>query len=329
MLLKKIHCLYFKNYTAIELNFSDQLNFFVGNNGSGKTNLLDAMHYLSLTKSAFNLADTQNIQHGADFFSVTGHFFKDKTNHDLQCIVKKNQKKIFKINQQPYDKLSDHIGLFPMVLLTPNDKDLIRGGGEARRSFFDSVLCQLDSHYLHTLMQYNHLLKQRNRLLKLHASGAPLDEDLLHTYSQQLLPLGRMIFEARKKFMQTFYTSFQHYHAWVTAADEAVACDYQSALAEPDFEQRFFKSISQDLALQRTTMGIHLDDFVFTLQGYLLKKNFENFFLIFFNNTLQVMVGFIFEKMTSYRKKICAMLNILRVCQIKSTFGQRQVMHGI
>ncbi|MCG8339842.1 MAG: DNA replication and repair protein RecF [Cytophagales bacterium] len=272
MLLKKVECIHFKNYASIGLNFSAQLNFIVGENGAGKTNLLDAIHYLSLTKSAFNLVDAQNIRHGEDFCSVQGDFLKERKGYSIQCIFQKNTKKVVKNNGKAYEKLSDHIGLFPIVLITPDDKDVIKEGNEIRRKFFDSILCQLDSSYLQTLIQYNHILKQRNSLLKAHTERGVLDHDLLTAYNHQLFPLGKKIGEARKKFTEVFHTSFIRHYQYIVEANERVHLTYKSEVVDPNFEQHFLDNLPQDLLLQRTTMGIHRDDFVFTINGYPLKK---------------------------------------------------------
>ncbi|MEM9417371.1 MAG: DNA replication and repair protein RecF [Bacteroidota bacterium] len=256
----------------MELAFAAQLNFIVGPNGVGKTSLLDAIYYLSLTKSAFNAVDSQHIQHGQTAFAVEGHFVKEGKDYALKCVFKQPGGKLFTNNDKPYDKLRDHIGLFPVVLTTPYDMDLIRGGSETRRRFFDSILCQLDRTYLDTLLQYQHLLKQRNGLLRLHKEVGRLDRDLLASYDQQLLPLARQLFEARATFIQRFTPSFQKHYQYFVAAEEAVQLAYVSEVAAPDFEQKFGDSLAQDLALQRTTRGIHRDDIQFTLNDHPLKK---------------------------------------------------------
>lgn len=272
MHLTKLRCAHFKNYKAIELAFAAQLNFIVGANGAGKTSLLDAIHYLSLTKSAFNSIDAQNIQHGETAFAVAGQFIKADHPYDLQCVFHQQNGKTLKRNHKPYEKLRDHIGLFPIVLTTPYDIDLIRGGSEVRRKFFDSLLCQLDREYLDQLAKYQHLLKQRNSLLRLHKEGRGLDRDLLTAYNEQLLPLNKYLFAARQAFIQQFYPLFQkHYHYFV-AAEETVQLTYVSEVGSADFEERFLSSLPQDILLQRTTMGAHRDDFNFTLNGHSLKK---------------------------------------------------------
>lgn len=272
MLLQKLRCLHFKNYASIALEFAAQLNCIVGANGAGKTNLLDAIHYLSLTKSAFNSIDAQNILHGEETLAIQGHFSKEDKGYDVQCVVQRDQGKTFKTNGKAYEKLRDHIGRFPVVLTTPYDTELIQGKSEVRRKFFDSILCQLDSTYLSTLMQYQQVLKQRNSLLRMHQERSWLDQDLLRSYDHQLLPLGRSIYEARKAFIAVFYPSFQAHYQYFVAAAEKVDLAYESAVASLDFEQQYLDNLQQDLVAQRTTLGVHRDDFIFTLDGYPLKK---------------------------------------------------------
>lgn len=271
MLLQRLRCYRFKNYASIELAFATQLNCIIGANGAGKTNLLDAIHYLSWTKSAFNLMDTQNILHGEDALAIQGHFHKAGKRYDVQCVVQREQGKTLTTNGKAYEKLRDHIGHFPIVLTTPYDTDLIRGKSEVRRRFFDSILCQLDSTYLHTLVQYQQVLKQRNSLLRMYPPKG-FDQDLLRSYDHQLLPLAKSIYEARKTFVATFYPSLQAHYQYLVAAPEAVGLAYTSEVAHPDFEQQYWDNLPQDLVAQRTTLGAHRDDFVFTLDDYSLKK---------------------------------------------------------
>jgi len=256
----------------MEATFAPQLNFIVGANGAGKTTLLDAIHYLSLTKSAFVSTDALHIHHGQEAFAVAGQFVKGEGVYDLQCIFHQHNGKILKSNDKPYEKLRDHIGRFPVVMTTPYDMDLIRGGSEVRRKFFDSLLCQLDRAYLDQLARYQYLLKQRNGLLRQHKDRQRLDPDLLTIYDQQLLPLGYALFTARKAFIAQFYPMFQKYYHYFVAAEEAVELHYVSEVAAVDFEAQFHQRLPQDLLLQRTTMGIHRDEVHFTLNGHALKK---------------------------------------------------------
>jgi DNA replication and repair protein RecF len=272
MLLRKLRCAHFKNHSAVELNFSAQLNFIVGPNGAGKTTLLDGIHYLSLTKSALNTVDTQNIQYGQEAFAVEGNFMKQEKSYTVKCTFQKHGGKCFQIDGKPYERLRDHIGLFPIVLTTPYDMDLIRGGSEGRRKFFDTLLCQLDRSYLHTLLQYQQLLKQRNSLLRAYKAAWKVDQDLLAFYEQRLLPLGQQLFVARSAFIKTFLPSFQNHYRYFVAASEEVQLVYTSEVAFSDFEQKFRDSLPQDLALQRTTKGAHRDELQFLLNGHPIKK---------------------------------------------------------
>ena len=272
MLLKKLRCAHFKNHTAIELAFADQLNVIVGPNGTGKTSLLDGIHYLSLTKSAFNAIDIQNIQHGQEAFAVEGQFVKQDKPYTVQCFFKQHVGKRFHSNGNPYEKLRDHIGLFPIVLTTPYDMDLIRGASERRRKFFDTLLCQLDRSYLNTLLQYQYLLKQRNSLLRRYKVSGQLDRDLLDAYEHRMLPLDKHLFMARSAFIKTFVPSFQKHYQYFVAASEEVQLVYTSEVASPEFAQKFRDSLQQDLALQRTTKGIHRDEILFLLNGHPLKR---------------------------------------------------------
>ncbi|MTI33427.1 DNA replication/repair protein RecF, partial [Xanthovirga aplysinae] len=272
MYLENISLLHFKNYQELKLNFSRQINCFVGGNGSGKTNLLDAIHYLSLTKSAFNTVDSQNIQHNAPYLMVMGDFRKGEQKDQVHCSFQKSQKKVFKLNRQPYEKISDHIGQFPVVLIAPNDTDIIREGSEFRRRFFDAIISQIDPDYLENLMKYNRLLKQRNSLLKQFSDQHYIDYELISTYDVQLLNVGKRIFEGRNLFIQEFNPIFLQHYQNLCETQEEVTLTYSSALQEENFEVDFRNALEKDLVLQRTTKGTHKDDFKFEIEGYPLKK---------------------------------------------------------
>lgn len=272
MYLKKLTCSQFKNYRSFEQSFSQKLNIIVGENGTGKTNLLDAIHYLCLTKSALPTTDHQNIQHGKEGFFLQGTFSKDDTLHEITCRLKKKERKIIQCDDTPYEKLSDHIGLFPLILMNPYDTDLIRGSSSERRRFFDNLLCQLNHEYLNKLIQYNQFLSQRNALLKQHAETKNLDRDLLCFYNQQLLTLGQYLFQQRQHLMEDFLPLFQHYYQQIAQVKEKTSLQYDSHWALPDFEQVFEQQLPKDLLLQRTTMGIHRDDYLWELNDHPLKK---------------------------------------------------------
>lgn len=272
MLLENLSLVNFKNYPSLNITFSPDINCFVGHNGSGKTNLLDAIYYLSMTKSAFNSVDQQNIRHQEAFFSIKGTFSKQEDNITIHCSLKTGQKKVFKKNKKAYEKISEHIGLFPTVLIAPYDTDLIRDGSEFRRKFFDSILAQINQVYLQKLIQYNHLLKQRNSLLKQFAERRYFEKDLLASYDLPLIALGEYIYTERKQFIDLFKPVFLNHFNFISSKKEAPELIYRSDLAHPDFIQRFNDSLKKDLLLQRTTMGIHKDDFDFIIDGNPVKK---------------------------------------------------------
>lgn len=272
MLLQKLRCFHFKNYLDIELSFATQLNCLIGPNGAGKTNLLDAIHYLSLTKSAFNPIDKQNILHDELQMAIQGTFIKLDQAYDVKCLVHREQVKTIETNGKLVDKLRDHLGQFPIVLTTPYDTDLIHGKSEIRRRFFDMILCQVNPDYLHKLIQYQQILKHRNGLLKMNVGRGSLDSALVAAYDQQLLPLGRALHEVRKNFIALFSPLLQQHYQYFVDAPEVIGLQYESDLDTPNFEQTYIDHLSEDIRFQRTVLGIHRDDFVGTLNGYLLKK---------------------------------------------------------
>lgn len=272
MWLKNITLLNFKNYASAELSFSETVNVFVGNNGAGKTNLLDAIHYLCLCKGYFNSIDSHQIKSNEDLFLVQGDFEREEKNEKITCGLKRNQKKQFKRNKKEYDKLANHIGLFPLVMISPNDVNIILDGSEERRRFIDNVISQTDSYYLDELIVYNKHLLNRNSLLKQIAITRKLDVSLLEIFDTQLINSGNKIFEKRKLFMVEFIPLFNKYYSFISEGAEIVALDYQSQLNEKRFDELLANSIDRDRVLERTTTGIHKDDLVFTLSHMPLKR---------------------------------------------------------
>src|SRR5476649_2110344 len=216
MYLKQLSVINFKNYTTAELAFSEGVNAFMGNNGAGKTNLLDAIHYLSLCKSYFNPIDSQQIKQGEEFFIITGNFNKNDNQEAVACSVKRNQKKQFKRNKKDYQRLADHIGLFPLVMVSPYDVSIIIEGSEERRKFIDNVLSQTDNHYLDEVINYNKVLANRNAFLKMIADTGRYDPHLLEVMDEQLVALGNSIFKKRKAFMETFTEIFDRHYQFLT-----------------------------------------------------------------------------------------------------------------
>ncbi|MGV3547815.1 MAG: DNA replication/repair protein RecF [Pedobacter sp.] len=272
MWLKNLTLLNFKNYNTADLNFSKTVNAFVGNNGAGKTNLLDAIHYLCLCKSYFNPIDSQQIKTGEELFLVQGDFDRDDKKEKISCGLKRNQKKSFKRNKKEYDKLADHIGLFPVVMISPYDINLIMDGSEERRRFIDNVISQTDSRYLDQLITYNKHLLNRNALLKQVAITRTLDVALLQILDEQLIVSGNAIFEKRKQFLLDFIPLFDQHYRFLTNDAEQVSLTYQSQLNEQTFENLLAQSIEKDRILERTTTGIHKDELQFEIAGMPMKK---------------------------------------------------------
>lgn len=273
MYLKKLSLVNFKNYDEAELNFIEGANAFTGNNGAGKTNLLDAIHYLSLCKSYFNPIDSQQIKQDRDLFMLQGIFEKNGIDELIACGVKKNQKKQFKRNKKEYQRLADHIGLFPLVMISPNDISLILEGSEERRKFIDTAISLTDTNYLDELIIYNKALQNRNALLKQNNESGKFDGALLEIYDDQLVLSGNKIFEKRKQFMQVFNPVFSQHYQYLTDEAESVALIYESPLLKDDFSTILKKNLERDLFLQRTSLGIHKDELSFVIhQNMPLKK---------------------------------------------------------
>lgn len=270
MFLTSLHLINFKNYAEIKIDFSSKVNVLVGKNGSGKTNLLDAIHYLSLTRSAF-CADNYVLRIGEQFFFLKG-FFQTGTNlGEVSCSNQTGSKKVFKEGVNEYNKLSDHVGKYPVVLIAPDDTELVKEGSEERRKFFDSIISQLDRHYLEALIQYNYALKQRNSLLKMFAETNSFDVIALESYDRILIKSGDVIFNKRKEFISEFTPVFQKYYSFIVANEEAVL-EYKTELDKTDFQAGLNANRQRDLYLQRTNFGVHRDDFHFWLGGGELKK---------------------------------------------------------
>lgn len=273
MFLQKLILSNFKNYSQAELSFSDKINCFVGNNGVGKTNLLDAIHYLSLCKSYFNPVDTQNIRHGEEFFAIHGTCIRAEANSDLlQCIQKKGQRKRFLLNKKEYERLADHIGSFPLVMISPYDRDLINDGSETRRKYIDGVIAQFDRLYLDDLINYNKALFQRNALLKSFAEHHHFDLHSLEIWDEQMTKYGSSIFRARDEFFTRFIPIFRHYYNFISNDREQVDISYQSQLGSESMKELLEKSLHRDRATQYSNVGVHKDDVEFMLGGFPVKK---------------------------------------------------------
>ncbi len=272
MWLQKLSVINFKNYSEAELSFSETVNAFTGNNGAGKTNILDAIHYLSLCKSFFNPIDSQQIKQGEDIFMIQGTFQKDEKDELIYCGLKRNQKKKFKRNKKEYQRLADHIGIFPLVMISPNDISLIIEGSEERRRFIDNVISQTDSQYLDELISYNKSLMNRNALLRQIAISGRYDPSLMEIYDDQLIASGSNIFEKRKAFMIEFREIFNKHYQYLSDDAEQVELVYDSPLLTSSFSEILRKNSERDRILERTSSGIHKDELSFTIHGMVLKK---------------------------------------------------------
>ncbi|MEK8179691.1 DNA replication and repair protein RecF [Flavobacterium buctense] len=272
MFLKRISVLNYKNFSDATFEFDVKINCFVGKNGIGKTNLLDAIYHLANGKSYFNPLAVQNIKHGEEFFVVDGEFEKNDRSEQILCSLKKGQKKILKRNSKLYEKFSDHIGFIPLVIISPADRDLIIEGSETRRKFMDSVISQLDNAYLQQLIQYQKIISQRNALLKYFALNHLFEKDTLSIYNEQLDILGKAIFEKRQNFLTEFIPIFNQYHQEISNSAETVQLVYQSDLFEKDTLTLLEENLSKDRALQYTSVGVHKDDLSFEIDNYPIKK---------------------------------------------------------
>ncbi len=272
MWLQKLSLINFKNYSEAELHFSPTVNAFTGNNGAGKTNLLDAIHYLSLCKSFFNPIDSQQIKQGEDLFMIQGTFNKEEKDEVIFCGLKRAQKKKFKRNKKEYLRLADHIGLFPLVMISPNDISLIIEGSEERRKFIDNAISQTDSLYLDELIIYNRNLMNRNALLRQISVSGKYDPTLMEIYDSQLILSGNKIFEKRKAFMLEFTEIFNKHYLYLCEDAEQVELVYDSPLLLDDFSNLLRRNLERDRIMERTTTGIHKDELNFTIHGMALKK---------------------------------------------------------
>ncbi|EKB50242.1 DNA replication/repair protein RecF [Cecembia lonarensis] len=272
MYLKNIRLKYFKNYDHAEVQFSPEINCFVGINGSGKTNLLDAIHYLCLTKSAINGMDNLNVQHQKEFFTIFGDFELEGKEVEIKCIFESGKKKQLLQNGKAVEKMSDHVGLLPVVMIAPDDTQLIKDGSEERRRFFDNMLCQLSKSYMESLVRYQHFLKQRNALIKQFSERGRWDKNYISVYDKEIIALSKQIALKRAEFIKEYEPLLRTFYAEISGNQEDIGISYDTHCLGVNFEQEFFSMAQKDFILKRTNKGIHKDDFVFEIKGYPLKK---------------------------------------------------------
>jgi DNA replication and repair protein RecF len=270
--LSKISLLGFKNYEQVDIVFSSRFNCITGDNGEGKTNLLDAIYFLSFTKSYFNSIDSQSILHGAPLFVIQGQFELNEKVDEVFCAQKKGEKKQVKVNKKEVARFADHIGQFPVVMASPTDVELIVEGSEVRRRFVDSIISQYDHSYLEDIILYTKVLLQRNAQLKQFAKAKKFDLEYLKIWDAQLVDCGTRVFKKRKEFSDEFERVFQKYYELISGGKEKVQFAYQSQLAHGDFEALMNEAIDKDKVMEYSTVGIHKDDWEFKMQGFPVKK---------------------------------------------------------
>lgn len=272
MFLRKIKLSNFKNHETGEYLFTKKIHAFVGGNGVGKTNLLDLIYFLGLTKSFFNLTDQQLINKGKDYTRLEASFNNDEINYEIEVKIPLAKRKELFLNGVKYDKISDHIGLIPTIVISPEDVELIHGSSEVRRKLIDAVLSQIDKNYLIALIQYNKVLDQRNALLKSKAPNETIDAATLFFYNQLLEQHGAFIFAKRSLLIDHFAQFFNTYYATLSDQAENVSWQYISQLQTTDWPTLFSHKLHKDRLLQRTTGGIHRDDFEFWIGDEKIKK---------------------------------------------------------
>jgi DNA replication and repair protein RecF len=272
MYLKKLSLINFKNYEQTELEFSPKINSIVGNNGVGKTNILDAIHYLSLTKSFFNNIDSISIRHGEDYFIINGTFVRNDEEDQIYCAFQRQKQKVLKKNGKEYQKLSEHVGKYPVVMISPADNALISEGSEERRKFLNKIISQYNPQYLDSVLKYSKALQNRNRLLKDFKTSGKFDNDALTIWDSQLVKYGTYVFHEREQLVNELIPVFQENYSTISSGRESVKLTYRSHLSEGDFAEALTSSVTKDRFLEYTTIGIHKDDLLLEMDGHSVKS---------------------------------------------------------
>ncbi len=271
MRINRITLYNFKNHSDLKLDFTADITGIIGNNGKGKTNVLDAIYMLSTCKSYFNAIDYQLIKHGETVCAINA-VFQDDMQIDLQLTIEQGKKKKLKRNDKQYDKLIDHIGLINTVIITPDDVELVIGHSDVRRKFIDICISQTDREYLNNLSEYQKVLDQRNKQLKLFAQHRHFDEIIIESYDAKLVPAGNYIYKKRAEVLGKLNAYFNDIYPAFSSGNEQVSFKYESDLHEQNFKDALKNEINKDLAAERTTIGVHKDDVVFEINGYPLKR---------------------------------------------------------
>jgi len=272
MVLENLSLLNYKNLESVSFRFDPKINCLVGNNGVGKTNVLDAIYHLSFGKSYFNPITSQNIKHGEDFFVIEGNYSKSDREERIIISAKRGQKKIIKRNGKPYIRFSEHIGFLPLVIISPTDRDLITEGSDTRRKFIDGVISQGNSIYLKNLINYNKVVTQRNSLLKYFAVNHTHNQSTLDIYNEQMHELGAYIFKYRKEFIEEFMPVFLKRYQSISNSKEQVNLVYRSQLQEKELLVLLQENTQKDKLSQYSNYGIHKDDLIFEIENHPIKK---------------------------------------------------------
>ncbi len=272
MIINNLKIQNFKNHQEQDFEFSKQINCFVGNNGVGKTNILDALHYLSMAKSFLGNKDLNNIKIEEDFFTVEGTIDDGEKENIIKIQQPKEAKKIIKKNDKSYERIADHIGFLPSVIISPYDSNLISDSGESRRKFLDAMISQTDSDYLFNLIQYQKTVQQRNALLKDFSKNRYFDGDSLEIYNEPLIKFGSKIFEKRREFTDSIVPLIQNYYEIISKGKEKITVIYESDLSDNDFETLLDQNLEKDRMLTYTSKGIHKDDLLFEMNGISMKR---------------------------------------------------------
>ena len=279
MYIQRLQLTNFKNYDELDVTFSNNVNCLVGNNGVGKTNLLDALYYLSFCKSYFNSVDSQNIRMGADFFAIHGHYVTDESGEGdsvpVSCTLQRGQSKKMKFNKKACPTFAEHIGRLPLVIVTPSDQNLIQGGSEVRRKFVDGIISQVDRNYLQMLLSYQKALEQRNRLLKRFYEDRYFDDEAIAIWDEQLVRYGEPIHALRRQFLDEFVPLFEEYYSLIhkeAENTESPRIVYDTQMTEGDMASMLAESHRRDAQVQYTTVGPHKDDFELYIGEFAVKR---------------------------------------------------------
>ena len=273
MFLKELSLTNYKNFESLKFSFDTKIICFVGLNGVGKTNILDSIYHLSYTKSYFNPIPSQNIKHGETFFFISGRYMIHDKEENILVSLKKGDKKIIKRNNKLYKKFSDHIGKIPLVLISPDDRNLIIEGSETRRKFIDGIISQTDKEYLNNLIDYNKTLKQRNALLKMFYDNSKNIRKTIDIYDRQLSSDAQKIYDKRREFLNEFIPIFKSRYKELSNDKENVEIKHSSDISPDQNLYKLLKnSLEKDLRFQYTTKGIHKDDLNLSLDNFPIKK---------------------------------------------------------